>query len=504
MGTKLAEMQRAEATLDSVALRARASAHALLLSNLLKKSAVARVISLSADAVSLVAAHWGAAALVVHWIGVSSLELNPRYYAVFYLPFLLGVLFVFERNQRPELRRPEKELELTVKGVSLAFLLLVCANFVVFKTGFSRYLMVSWYLLALFTLLVARYGVRIGYAWLWSREIGRRRTLLVGSEEKLFELQTLLSIQRYRGYDLLGIVPAGDNLTQRVQSWGPPMLGTLDRWHEAALECDAEQVIVALDESTPAAHRLVSRILKRCLADGVDVQVYSDLFASRAFNYELDEFSGFFRFFAAPQWSKQIQIVAKKILDFVAGAAGSLITLLALPIIALLIKMEDGGPVFYQRELLGRGGEPRLCRKFRTMCVDAREILERDSSLKAKFEEKHKLVDDPRVTRIGRVLRKYSIDELPEFFMVLCGKLSLVGPRAISRGEANRYGEYLSKLTSVKPGMTGFWQVMGRQLTTYEERIQMDMFYIDHWSVWLDIWIVCKTFWKVLRAEGAY
>jgi exopolysaccharide biosynthesis polyprenyl glycosylphosphotransferase len=504
MGTKLAEMQRAEATLDGIASRAKTSFRTHWLSNLLKKSAVGRAISLSADAASLVAAHWGAAALVVHWFRVPWVELNPKNYAFFYLPFLLGVLLVFERNQRPELRRPEKELELTVKGVSLAFLLLVCANFVVFKTGFSRYLMVSWYLLALFMLLVARYGVRIGYGWLWSHEIGRRRTLLVGSEGKLFELQTLLSIQRYRGYELLGIVPVEGNSQRSIESRSLPVLGALDQWQEAAREAGAEQVIVALEESSPASHDLVSRILKRCLAGGIDVQVYSDLFASRAFNYELDEFSGFFRFFAAPRWSSQVQIAAKKALDLAAGAVGSLITLLVLPIVALMIKLEGGGPIFYRSAYVGPDGKNLYYLKFRSMRVDADRILEQDSELRRKFDSRCKLEDDPRITRIGRFLRKYSVDEFPSFFSILQSHISLVGPRTIMQIQKEKYGATLPKLLSVKPGLTGFWQVMGRQLTTHEERVQMDMFYIDHWSIWLDLWIIAKTFWKVVRADGAY
>lgn len=504
MGTKLAEMQENEVTPDSVTLRERTSGRWQWVWDLLKKSFVGRAISLSVDAVSLATAHWAATVIVVHWLGVPSLELNPRYYAVFYLPFLLGVLLVFERNQRPELRRPERELELTVKGVSLAFLLLVCANFVVFKTGFSRYLMVSWYLLALFSILLARHGVRRTYRWLWSHEIGRRRTLLVGSEEKLFELQTLLSIQRYHGYDLLGIVPAAESLVQKVRSRELPILGTLDQWQEAALECDAEQVIVALDESTPGAHRLVSRILKHCLADGVDVQVYSGLFASRAFNYELDEFSGFFRFFSAPQWSRQVQTVVKKALDFTAGVVGSLITLAILPFVALMTKLEDGGPVFYRSAYVGPDGGARYYLKFRSMRADADKILEEDPELRRKFHARCKLRDDPRITRIGRFLRKYSVDEFPSFFSILRGEISLVGPRTIMQIQKEKYGATLPKLLSVKPGLTGFWQVMGRQLTTHEERVQMDMFYIDHWSIWLDLWIIAKTFWKVIRADGAY
>lgn len=504
MATQPAEIRGAQGTLGRVASPSSPAAHASWLSNLVKRTAFARTLSLSADAAVLVAAHSAAAALVVFLLGIPSTNLSPRNYAMFYLPFLLTALFVFERNQRPELRRPEKELELTVKSVSLAFLLLVCANFVLFRSGISRYLLVSWYLISLLALLVARCWLRMGYSWLWSREIGRRRTLLIGSVGRLFELQTLLSIQRYRGYNLLGIVPVGDYSNQNVEGRKLPVLGTLDQWHELALECDAEQVIVALEDTMPGTHDLISHILKRCLQDGIDVQVYSDLFASRAFNYELDEFSGFFRFFSTPQWSKQAQIAAKKTLDLAAGVIGSLIALLVLPVLALLIKLESSGPVFYRRELLGRGGATRVCWKFRTMCVNAQEVLEKDPALKMKFAEKHKLVNDPRVTRVGRILRKYSIDELPEFFMVLTGRLTLVGPRAITLSEACKYGDRLTKLTSVQPGMTGFWQVMGRQLTTYEERIQMDMFYIDHWSIWLDLWIVVKTFWKVLWAEGAY
>jgi lipopolysaccharide/colanic/teichoic acid biosynthesis glycosyltransferase len=96
------------------------------------------------------------------------------------------------------------------------------------------------------------------------------------------------------------------------------------------------------------------------------------------------------------------------------------------------------------------------------------------------------------------------VDEFPSFFSILCGQISLVGPRTIMQMQKEKYGPSLSRLLSVKPGLTGFWQVMGRQLTTHEERVQMDMFYIDHWSIWLDLWIIAKTFWKVVRADGAY
>ncbi|HKW89158.1 MAG TPA: sugar transferase [Candidatus Acidoferrales bacterium] len=502
MATKFAEIQSSQDTLKQITAQAKYAARAEWLSRLLKKGALMRSISLCADALALLAAYKAAIWIVVVSIQIPTANLSPRYYVLFYLPFLLSFLFLFDRDQRSELRRPERELELTVKGVSLAFLLLVCANFVLFRSGISRYLMVSWYVLALVALLAVRHCRRMAHSWLWTREIARRRTLLVGSSEKLFQLQTLLSIQRYRGYELLGIVPAENNFAQFAESRGLPVLGSLDHWQEVVQSCGAEQVIVAFDGAETRGLR--SDLLTRCLADRIDVQVYSGLFASRAFNYELDEFSGFFRFFAAPRWSKQVQVAAKRVLDFAAGVVGSLLTALLLPIVALLIKCESRGPIFYRSAYVGPDGENRHYLKFRTMRVDADEILESDSDFRKQFAESCKVKQDPRVTRIGRFLRKYSVDELPSFFSILRGRISLVGPRTIMQMQKEKYGPALPKLLSVQPGLTGFWQVMGRQLTTHEERVQMDMFYIDHWSIWLDLWIIAKTFWKVIRADGAY
>jgi lipopolysaccharide/colanic/teichoic acid biosynthesis glycosyltransferase len=205
-----------------------------------------------------------------------------------------------------------------------------------------------------------------------------------------------------------------------------------------------------------------------------------------------------------PQRARRAQQWLKSVLDRILGAVGSLAAVLLTPLVAPLLKLEDGGPVFYRREFVGTDGRVHYYLKFRTMKSDANEILKDDAQLKAKFDEKYKLVDDPRVLRVGRILRKYSIDEFPQFFSLLHGDLTFVGPRVISQDETARYGPLLPKLLSVKPGMTGFWQVMGRQGTTYRERVGMDMFYIDHWSIWLDLLIIIKTFWKVLRAEGAY
>jgi lipopolysaccharide/colanic/teichoic acid biosynthesis glycosyltransferase len=191
-------------------------------------------------------------------------------------------------------------------------------------------------------------------------------------------------------------------------------------------------------------------------------------------------------------------------LDITFGLGGSIVTLLLMPIMALLIKFEDGGPVLYRSPYVRPECEDGYYLKFRTMRVDADQILAQDPELRKAFEKQHKLTSDPRVTRIGRYLRKYSLDEFPSFFSILRGDISLVGPRTITQSQCERYGSLLPKLLSVKPGLTGFWQVMGRQTTSYEDKVRLDMFYIDHWSIWLDLLIIFKTFWAVIRAEGAY
>jgi len=460
-----------------------------------------RLVVIATDSVALAVSRWIAAIGVERLLQVPASAVEPGKYLLFYLPLLLVVIYLLERGKSVEVRRPEKEIELVVKGVSLSFAILVCGNFVMFKgLVFSRYFMVIWYFVALACLLSFRFVLRALYAELWRRGLARRKTLLIGSPERVLKLKEALTIQRFQGYELLGAILLGGE----EPCDGLRVLGPLERWEETAREHAAEQVVLCLANTSESEHRLVSDILQGCSAAQIDVEIHSDVFGSRAFSYELDEFSGFFRFQAAPGWHRRWEGALKACMDVFAGLVGSLLTVLLTPLIGLAIKLEDRGPIWYRSAYLGQDGRNRYYLKFRTMRVDADRMLEKDAELRQQFVKQYKLASDPRVTNVGRFLRKYSLDEFPQFFSVLRGDLSLVGPRTIRSEESARYGALLPKLLSVKAGLTGFWQVMGRQLTTYEERVQMDMFYIDHWSLWLDLWIIVKTFWKVLRAEGAY
>ena len=188
----------------------------------------------------------------------------------------------------------------------------------------------------------------------------------------------------------------------------------------------------------------------------------------------------------------------------------ALVFVFALPIFAvvpLLVKLTSRGPVFYRHDRLGKKGRPLRVWKFRTMYADADErlaaILAADPAKKAEWEASFKLKDDPRVTPLGRFLRRTSIDEFPQLFNVFAGDMTLVGPRPIVEGEVHYYGDDYATFSSAKPGVTGLWQASGRSDTDYSRRVALDIHYILNWSPWLDLWILKKTFAAVVFMRGA-
>jgi len=199
----------------------------------------------------------------------------------------------------------------------------------------------------------------------------------------------------------------------------------------------------------------------------------------------------------------QSALFTKRIVD-VTGSAVLLVLFSALlGLLAFLVAVCDGLPVIYRRRVVGKDGEFDAF-KFRTMKPNADAILNGDPMLRAEFECNFKLKNDPRVTRMGTLLRKFSLDEVPQLLNVFLGQMSLVGPRMITADELEKYGPYKALVLSVKPGLTGYWQVNGRQNVSYEERVKMDVYYIQHWHLLLDLKILLLTPLKVLQREGAF
>ena len=206
---------------------------------------------------------------------------------------------------------------------------------------------------------------------------------------------------------------------------------------------------------------------------------------------------------------KVLYKVVKRLIDILGGLVGCvlLVPITVAVYIARKVLKEDDGPMFYEHLRYGKDGKKFRIYKFRSMCIDAdkklKEYLEQNEEAKIEFEENHKLKDDPRITRLGRFIRKTSIDELPQFVNVLKGDMSLIGPRPIVDGEIEKYGENKDKFLSVRPGLTGYWAANGRSDITYEERMKMELYYVDNISFKLDIQIFFKTIISVIKKEGA-
>lgn len=194
----------------------------------------------------------------------------------------------------------------------------------------------------------------------------------------------------------------------------------------------------------------------------------------------------------------------KLVLDYAVALPGLLLIAPLFILLSILVKLDSPGPIFHRRRVLGQDGRVFDAFKFRTMYVNGDEILAHYPKLRQELNKNYKLKCDPRVTRVGTFLRKFSLDELPQMLNILARDMSLIGPRIIAPDEIKNYGQYGPTLMQVMPGLTGLWQVSGRSDTTYDERIALDMHYITKWSVWLDIKILMRTVPAVMKGDGAY
>ena len=202
--------------------------------------------------------------------------------------------------------------------------------------------------------------------------------------------------------------------------------------------------------------------------------------------------------------NKRLYLQVKRLFDIVISFLAMIILSPLILFIGILIKIDSDGPIFYKHKRIGKNGKYIYLYKFRTMVKNADQLHEHfDQEQLEKFKENYKLKNDPRITGLGKFLRKTSLDELPQLLNVFKGELSLVGPRPIVDGEIDKYGGNKNKFLSATPGLTGYWQVNGRSYTTYKQRIDMELYYIDNMNIWLDVKIILKTFITVIKKEGA-
>ncbi len=201
---------------------------------------------------------------------------------------------------------------------------------------------------------------------------------------------------------------------------------------------------------------------------------------------------------------------AKRLFDVMFSLSVLILFLPLYLLLAMLIALSSPGPIFYVQERVGKNYKPFGCIKFRTMVENADELLldimEQSPHLREEFEDSFKIKQDPRITKIGRFLRLTSLDEFPQFWNVLKGDMSVVGPRPLVPEELPKYGRYMDKILTIRPGITGLWQVSGRNDIPYDQRVQIDVYYVNFRNFWLDLWLIVKTIGVIISTKnnGAY
>ncbi|HDU5798708.1 TPA: undecaprenyl-phosphate galactose phosphotransferase WbaP, partial [Klebsiella pneumoniae subsp. pneumoniae] len=361
--------------------------------------------------------------------------------------------------------------------------------------------LITW-LIVLFLVPIARMCTKwiLDYFGMWSRD-----TWIIGSGQNAVEAYKAISSEKNLGLAIVGFLRCGtenkvDNIFTNIpvvndnQEW----LLTKDRRTQFIVAVESTQSDVRnawLRNLMIKGYRYVSVIptLRGMPLDSTDM--------SFIFSHEVMIFR------VQHNLAKLSSRIIKRTFDII-GSLGIIIILSPLLIYISNKVKKDGGPSIYGHERIGKGGKPFKCLKFRSMIVNSNEVLSRvletDPEAKKEWDLTFKLKKDPRITKIGAILRRTSLDELPQLFNVLRGEMSLVGPRPIIRAELERYNDEVDYYLLSKPGMTGLWQVSGRSDVDYETRVYLDAWYVKNWSMWNDIAILFKTIGVVLKKDGAY
>lgn len=435
------------------------------------------------------------------FIGISPLVL-PHNYIYFLIPLVYIGLISYEglyTKRLPFWQAAEKMFKVSV------FALLITSGLLYFSgeaKDTSRLFVVFSGMFAFLYLTTARYITKrfLSAAGLWQKPV-----IIVGAGKTAELLAQAFESEPNFGYKIAGLVE--DNFAERPLTKRYPYFGTFADAEKAVLLSGVKDVVIAApglerQELLGLAYRIQPLVR--------NLTVVPDLFGMPLSNIEVDTL--FNEKTVLLRIRNNMAIMRNRILkrafDLFGSICGGIIIFPVLLVIAIVIYISDPGPIFFAHQRIGLNGKKFPCYKFRSMVVNAQGVLDEylaeNPAAREEWERDFKLKDDPRITKIGHFLRRTSLDELPQLFNVLKGEMSLVGPRPIVDKEIAKYGEYISDYYLVRPGMTGFWQVSGRNDVDYDKRVQMDSWYVRNWSFWQDMVLLLKTIGVVLGRKGAY
>lgn len=395
------------------------------------------------------------------------------------------------------------EFARVLRALAMGVVGFILLTFVMKTPGLSRAWTVLAFVLAVVFVSLGRVGVRSFLARNRRNGRMRRRTIIVGSNAEAAGITRTLMRHPETGLTPIGCLESSreDVLSLNYCADMVPCLGSAEDLVSIVREHRGDTLVIV---SSAFDHEVLTRMIGQLR--GIDVSIHlasglSDVLSSRVL---VREIAGVPLVTIQPVSLSRGNLLTKRIFDIVVASA---IVLVGLPIwllLTLVIRVDSRGPIFYRQKRVGENGVEFDMFKFRSMCVDADERLRALKEANEATGPLFKMKDDPRVTRVGKWMRKFSIDEFPQLLNVLKGEMSLVGPRPPLPGETVQYNDYHWRRMEVPPGMTGLWQVSGRSSLTFEEMVRLDLFYIENWSVGFDISLIGRTLPAVLFARGAY
>jgi exopolysaccharide biosynthesis polyprenyl glycosylphosphotransferase len=392
------------------------------------------------------------------------------------------------------------ELARTLRACTMAVMLVVVAAFLHEAFVVSRVWVISVWLLSILFVSGNRFVARRIVRVLRRRGYLLAPAVIVGTNEEAINLASFLRDWQASGVRTLGFVctegPSGGSRPAL------PVLGPVGEIAGVVRQHGIEDVIVAI---TAASRDELLRLCEDLDELPVELRLSSGLYEMLTTRVSVHTVGTVPLMSLEKSRLNRGEAAAKTLLDRSLAAAGLALVWPLMLFLAVAIKLDSRGPVFHRRRVLGARGKPFDAFKFRTMFVNGDDILRQKPGAAAELHTNGKLKEDPRITGVGRLLRRYSLDELPQLLNVLLGQMSLVGPRMIAPDEAGKYGLHRMNLLTVKPGITGLWQVSGRSDLSYDERVRIDMYYVRNYSVWRDLQILfVETLPAVLKGRGAY
>ncbi|HET9017278.1 MAG TPA: undecaprenyl-phosphate glucose phosphotransferase [Thermomicrobiaceae bacterium] len=397
------------------------------------------------------------------------------------------------------------EASIVANGSTVAMALVILYSFLD-RFYPSRLIFILAWVFMIVLLAGKRYLAQSARQVFWRRGLGVDRVLVVGAGPAGQRIMQYIFNQPQLGYRVVGFVdrcPTDENwgiaTERRVER--PQYLGDLSAVRSVVEAHHVDEVIIALP---PTAHREVLSLIEQCRQQDVDFSLVPDLFEMALDQVRINEVAGLALIELKDARISGWDYAVKRAMDIAIAAVVVAIFALPMLLIAIAIKLDSPGPILFGQERVGKDGRHFVLYKFRSMCRDAERLKAELLGSNGKDALLFKLKDDPRVTRVGRLLRRTSLDELPQFFNVLVGDMSVVGPRPQVPSEVAAYEDWHYHRLKVTPGLTGLWQVNGRSNLSFDEMVKLDLYYAEHWSPWLDIKLILRTFPAVILARGAY